>query len=85
VLCDGDNDRLMVSSGIDRADLIEARRKTAGNISGELSIGSSIVQALEESKLGGVGDGSLVKGGKFLDNDVRVALDLTLGVKKLGS
>ena len=46
---------------------------------------SSSIQALEEGKLLGVGGCCLVEGTQLLNDDVRVALDLTLPVELLRS
>lgn len=85
MLSDGHNDGLMVGGGVDRRELVKSWRKTGGNISSQLSTGSSSVQALEESELLGVAGLSLIKRVQSLNNDVRVSFDLTLCIKLLRS
>lgn len=85
MLSDGDQDRLVVSSGVNRRDLVESSWETSVDGCGKQAVDGSSIETLEEGELSGVGGGSLVESGELLDDDVRVANDLALGVDLLGS
>ena len=84
MLSDGGDNRLMVGRCIDGRELIKACGKTVGDIGSEFTAHSGGIQTLEESKLFGIGGSGLVERSELLDNDMRVALDLTLCVELLG-
>jgi len=75
----------MVSSGVDRGELVDTSRKSIGNISSQDSTLCGTVQAFEESKYSRVEDLSRVEGIELLDDDVRVSSDDTLSIELLGS
>jgi hypothetical protein len=75
----------MVCSSVDRAESVGASGKTSSYISCENTSLSGIVQSLEESKFSRVGWGSLVKSLQSLDDNMRMADDLTLSVQLLRS
>ena len=85
MLSDGDQDGLMVSSGVDRSETVEALRETVGNVGGQDTILGRIVQTLEESKDVGVRGGRLLEAGDLLDNDVRMALNVSSAIDLLRS
>ena len=84
MLSDGDESRLMVSSGVDAGDAVEPFIETACDIGGEDPSLCSPVQALEKVESCGIGRRSLVERGKLLNDDVRVALDVARAVDLLG-
>lgn len=55
----GDQDRLMVSSAVDRRKLVDSGRKTVADFSGQNTTLSSTVEALEELEALGVKRGGL--------------------------
>ena len=59
VLRNGNEERLMVSSSVDRREFVSAGRKTVGNIGAKDAILSRAVQAFEEHEFRGVGDSGL--------------------------
>ena len=84
VLRNGEEDRLMIGSGVDGGQFVDAGRKSLGNIRGEDAIDRSAVQALEERKPLQVIRGRLRERGEQLHDDVRVAPDQALSVQLLG-
>lgn len=70
MLSDGHEDRLMISSSVDRRDLVETSRKTASDISSQDAIDGGSVQSLEEGELPWIRWSRLIKSGELLDNDV---------------
>lgn len=74
----------MVSCGVDRRDLVNTSWETVRDISSENTTLSGSVKTLEEGEHLGVGWGGLVEGLELLNDDVRVALDLSLAVELLG-
>jgi len=55
MLCDGDEDGLVVGGSIDGRDLVSACGQTTSNSSGQDTVGGGIIQALEEGELCRVG------------------------------
>lgn len=75
----------MISSGVDGRKLVGTSGETVCDISSQLSSGSFRIQSLEECKLLGIGRGRLIERGKLFNNNMRMALDLTLRVQELRS
>lgn len=73
----------MVGGRVDGRQLVETGGETTSDVSGEHTACSGCVQTLEEGELLGIGDGGLINGGELLDDDVGMALDLTLAVEDL--
>lgn len=84
-MSNSDKHRLMVSSTVDGSETVDTSRETVGHISSQNTVGSLVVQTLEERETSGVGGGSLVESLDLLNNDVRVTLDITSTVNLLGS
>lgn len=85
VLCDGNERRLVVRSRVDRRKAVEASGEASGNIRGKNTTNILVVQTLEEDKVvQGVCRRRRVKGGKGVDDDVRVSPDVALRVDDLG-
>ena len=85
MLSDGDESRLMVSSGVDRSETVDTSGETVGNISSQDTVSGLVVQTLEEGETSGVGGVGLGQGLQLLNNDVRVTLDIASTVNLLGS
>lgn len=85
VLSDGRKNRLVVCRGVDRSQTVDTRSKTRsdGNADNAIRVRRSI-DTLEECELGGVGSDGLIQTSDLLDDEVRVANDLTRCVKLLG-
>jgi len=84
VLGDGDDHRLVVRRRVDRADAVGTRGDTSGDGRGQDAVDTRIIDTLEENKLLGVVGGDLVDRREGLNDKVRVADDLSLGVEELG-
>jgi len=82
MLRNGDEDGLVVGGSVDGRDLVSACRQ-AGNISRQNSTNSGTVQALEEGELGWVGGRALGETRKRLDDNMGMALDLSLSIQLL--
>ena len=74
----------MVSSSVDRRDLVCASWETSSHISGQDAVNSSSVQALEERKFRRVGGSILGERRERLDDYVRMANDLATRIQLLG-
>lgn len=83
MLSDGNENRLMVRCTVDRRQLIGASRKTIGHVGCELTVGSGRIQTLEESEFLGICRSCLVDGVQEFNNDMRVPLNLALGIEEL--
>ena len=83
MLSDGQKNRLVVGSGVDRGHLVDTRRESIGNVSCENSVDSSCVEALEEREPAWIGGSGLGKRIELFDDDVGVAPDLALRVQLL--
>lgn len=75
--------RLMVSGGVDGRKLVDTSRQSVGNVGSQDPIDSGGIQALEERELLGVGRRRLSERCELLDDDMRVANDLTSAVQLL--
>ena len=73
----------MVSSCVDRRDLVSASRETGGDVGGNDAVLRCSVDTLEEREHVGVRGRRLVERGKLLNDDVCVTDDLTLRVDLL--
>ena len=85
MLSDGDESRLMVSSGVDGSETVDTSGETVSNISSQDTVSGLVVQTLEEGETSGVGGVGLGQGLQLLNNDVRVTLDITSTVNLLRS
>lgn len=83
VLSDGNDERLVVSSGVDRRKLVHSSGQSFGDISSEDTVDSSSVKTLEESKDLRVGGCGLSDRVKLLDDDMGVTNDLSGRVQLL--
>ena len=84
VLRNGDEDGLMVSSGVDRCHAVDTSIKTVSNIGGHDTVHLSGVDTLEEGEDIRVIRRCLVKSSELLNDDVSVSDDVALGVDCLG-
>ena len=84
VLCNSDEDGLVVRGGVDRGKAVGSSRETTRDVSGEDAVLRGAVEALEERELGRVEGRGLVERGEGLDDDVRVAGDVAVGRDRLG-
>ena len=85
VLSDGRKNRLVVCRGVDRSQTVDTRSETRsyGNAENAIRVRGSI-DTFEECKLGGICSDGLIQTSDLLDDDVRVANDLTGCVELLG-
>lgn len=77
--------RLVVGCRVDRGELVHTRSETGRNLGRKNTTLGSGVQTLEKGELLRIGGGGLSQRCKLLNHDVRVTLDLPLGVDLLGS
>ena len=75
----------MVGSGVDGRETVGTSRETFSDISGQDTTLSSSVETLEEGELCGVGGLSLSEGLQGINDDVRVADDVTRAIDLLRS
>lgn len=76
---------MVVCRGVDGRQTIDTRAETSSNGNTENAVPvRGGVDTLEECEFGGVGGGRLIQPSDLLDNEVRVADDLTRGIKLLG-
>ena len=73
MLCDGDEDGLVVRGGVDGGEAVDTRGEAAGDVGGEDAVDGNSIHSLEEGEVGGVGGCGLGEGVEFLDNNVGVA------------
>lgn len=85
MLGNSDEHRLVVSGRVDGSHTVEASGKTARDVGGDGTVLLSGVNTLEEHKLRAVKGSGLCERLELLDDDVRVADDVALGVHLLGS
>ena len=83
MLSNSDDDRLVVRRRVDGAETISSCWNTSSNINIEYTIGSSIVDTLEEREPGWVSWCGLVECLQLLDDDVGVADDVALTVNSV--
>jgi len=84
VLGNGYQDGLMIGCSVDRRELVNASRQASSDVGGQNTISGSSVQTLEEREFLWVCGRGLVKCSESLNDDVRVANDLSLSVQLLG-
>lgn len=85
VLSNSDESGLVVGSGVDRRETVSTSRETFSDIGSQDTTLSSSVETLEEGELRGVGGLSLSEGLQGIDDDVRVADDVTRAIDLLRS
>lgn len=74
----------MVRRSVDRGETVEARAETTSNIDGDDTVSSRGVDTLEERELDVVQGGGLVECLELLNDEMRVADDVTSAVDSLG-
>lgn len=79
-----DKNGLMIGSGIDGGEFVNTSGETFVDGSSKDAALCCSIQTLEECEDVGVGRGCLIKSAELLDDNVRMAFDLTLTVQLLG-
>lgn len=83
MLRNSNNNRLMVSSRVDRCKTVDTSRKTVRDVSGNNAVLSCTVDTLEEREPGWVSWCGLVECLQLLNDDVGVADDVALAVNSV--
>ena len=83
MLRDRDEHRLVVRSGVNRRQAVHARRETLRDIDAQHAVHGGLVEAFEVREGGRVRRLGRPEGLDAVDGDVRVALDVPLGVHLL--